>query len=377
MAVLLLTYPGLQEAEKQKEKKMYFILVINPGSTSTKIAVYQDENVFLSHTFVHKSDELSRFSTLYGQEPYRTQLILDYLKEQKFDLSRLSCVMARGGMLPPIETGGYLVNEEMKDTLVHRPSNMHASNLGALIADSIAAPLQIPAYIYDAVVAGELPPEAKITGFPEFERQSFAHILNGRAMSRKAAESLGKTFEECNFVVAHLGGGISIAAYKKGKMIDTVAADAGPFSPERSGSINLMYLVDLCFTEGMTKEKVMKKVNGEGGMKAHLGTHDLVEVGKRIVAGDAHAKLIFDAMVLQICKGIGTLLAIFDEPVDAVILTGGLAHSEHLIQGITERVGNIVKVIVLPGENEMESLAQGALRILKGEEEAKIFKDNR
>ena len=354
---------------------MYRILVINPGSTSTKIAVYEDEKEVQSHTFKHKDADFAQCNSLYDQTPVRTQLILDYLKEQNIDLSGLSCVMARGGMLPPIETGGYLVNEEMKDTLVNRPTNMHASNLGALIADNIAKPLGIPAYIYDAVVAGELPPEAKVTGFPEFERQSFAHILNGRAMSRKAAQSLGKTFEECNFVVAHLGGGISIAAYKKGKMIDTVAADAGPFSPERSGSINLMYLVDLCFSPGMTKEKVMKKVNGGGGMKAHLGTADLVEVGKRIVAGDEHAKLIFYAMVLQICKGIGTLLAIFDEPVDAVILTGGLAYSEHLVQGIIDRVGNIAKVIVLPGENEMESLAQGALRILRGEEEAKIFSE--
>lgn len=352
---------------------MYYILVINPGSTSTKIAVYREKEAILSHTFKHTGDEFARCSTLYDQAPIRTQLILDYLAQEKFDLKQLSCVMARGGMLPPIETGGYVVNDEMKDVLVNRPSNMHASNLGALIADTIAAPLGIPAYIYDAVVAGELPPEAKVTGFPEFERQSFAHILNGRAMSRKAADQLGKTFEECNFVVAHLGGGISIAAYKKGKMIDTVASDAGPFSPERSGSINLMYLVDMCFTEGMTKEKVMKKVNGSGGMKAHLGTADLVEVGQRIIAGDQHAKLIFDAMVLQICKGIGTLLAIFDEPVDAVILTGGLAYSEHLVDGICKRVGNIAKMIVLPGENEMESLAEGALRILKGEEEAKVF----
>ena len=275
---------------------MYSILVINPGSTSTKIAVYRDDKEYLSHTFKHTGDEFAGCKTLYDQEPIRRKLIMDYLADQEFDLKELSCIMARGGMLPPIETGGYLVNEEMKDTLIHRPSDIHASNLGALIADNIAQPLGIPAYIYDAVSAGELPPEARVTGFPEFQRQSFAHILNGRAMARKAAEQLGKTFEESNFVVAHLGGGISIAAYKKGKMIDTVASDAGPFSPERSGSINLMYLVDLCFTEGMTKEAVMKKVNGGGGMKAHLGTADLVEVGHRIVAGDKHAKLIFDAM---------------------------------------------------------------------------------
>ena len=356
---------------------MYTILVINPGSTSTKIAVYRDEEEILNHTFRHTDEEFAACRTLYDQAPIRTKLILDYLAEQNIDLKELSCVMSRGGMLPPIETGGYRINEAMKDTLIHRPTNMHASNVGALIADDIAAPLGIPAFIYDAVVAGELPPEAKVTGFPEFERQSFAHILNGRAMCRKAAEQMGKTFEECNFVVAHLGGGISIAAYKKGKMIDTVASDAGPFSPERSGSINLMYLVDLCFTEGMTKEKVMKKVNGGGGMKAHLGTADLVEVGKRIVAGDEHAKLIFDAMTLQICKGIGTLLAIFDEPVDGVILTGGLAYSEHMIDGICRRVGNIAHMIILPGENEMESLAQGALRIMRGEEEAKEFKDSK
>jgi len=349
------------------------VLVVNPGSTSTKIAVYQDENEIIGKTFTHTDEELSQFPDLNVQTPWRTHMILAFLQQQEFNMGSLSCVMGRGGMLPPIETGGYLVNEEMKDCLMHRQKMQHASNLGALIADSIAAPLGIPAYIYDAVVAGELPPEARVTGFPEIERQSFSHVLNARATARKAAKASGRRFEDCNYIVAHMGGGISISAYQHGRMIDTVSDDAGPFSPDRSGSVNLMYLVDVCFDEGLTKEQVLKKVRGAGGMKAHLGTHDLREVERRIESGDAHAKLIFDAMALQIAKGIGIMMGVFDSPIDAVILTGGLAYSQRLVSEVKRHIEHLLPVVVFPGENEMESLAQGALRILRGEEEAKIF----
>ncbi len=354
---------------------MYDILTINPGSTSTKIAVYEDENFLFGETFSHSAEELAQFETLNDQIPFRTCLILNYLKEKEFVLSRLSCIIGRGGMLPPIETGGYLVNEGMKEVLRERPAMQHASNLGALIADEIASPLHIPAYIYDAVVADELPPEAKITGFPEIERQSFSHVLNARAMARKAAEQAGKKYEECNFIVAHMGGGVSIAAHAKGRMIDSVSDDAGPFSPDRSGSVNLMYFADLCFDKGYTKHQIMKKIRGAGGMKAHLGTHDLREVEKRIADGEEHAKIIFDAMALQIAKGVGCMMGVFEEPIDAVILTGGLAYSENLVNQIQKRIRHLLPVIVLPGENEMESLALGGLRILRGEETAKTFQE--
>lgn len=352
---------------------MYKLLTINPGSTSTKIAVYEDERQIFSHTFEHDVKELEQFVSLNDQIPYRTELILEFLKNEGYYPSVFDGIVARGGMLPPIETGGYVINDAMKDCLMYRPAMQHASNLGALIADKIASPFKIPAWIYDAVVSDELPPEAKITGFPEIERQSFSHVLNARAMARKAAEQSGKKYEDCNYIVVHMGGGVSVAAHAKGRMIDSVSDDAGPFSPDRSGSVNLMYLVDLCFDSGLDKKTIMKKIRGAGGMKAHLGTHDLREVEKRIIEGDEKAKLVFDAMALQIAKGAGCMMGVFEEPIDGVILTGGLANSKSLVAAITKRLEHLLPIIVLPGENEMESLALGGLRILRGEEQAKTF----
>lgn len=355
---------------------MYKILTINPGSTSTKIAVYEDDHEILSHSFEHTMEDLAGFSKLTDQLPFRTNLILDLLDEKGMDLSDLSCVVGRGGMLPPVSAGGYEVNEAMKDVLTHRPSMQHASNLGALIADEIANPLNIPAYIYDAVVSDEMLPEAHITGFPEIERISFCHVLNSRAMAMKVATESGKRYEDMNYVVAHMGGGISVSAHHKGKIIDSVSDDAGSFSPDRSGSVNLMYLVDLCFSGGYTKEDVLKKIRGNGGLKAHLGTHDLREVEKMIDDGDKHAELIYNAQVLQISKGVGIMLGVFEEPIDGVILTGGLAHSNRLTGKVIKRLEHLIPVTVMPGENEMESLAKGGLRIISGKEESKEFCEN-
>jgi len=354
----------------------YRILAVNPGSTSTKIAIYEDENVFLAKNFEHRKEELDRFSNLTDQLPFRMSLILILLKEKGVDLSSLDCVVGRGGMLPPIETGGYIVNDAMKDCLINQPMVQHASNLGALIADGIGKPLHIPTYIYDAVVSDEMLPEAHITGFPEIRRISFCHVLNSRAMARKAAKEVGKRYEEMNYVVAHLGGGISISAHAKGKIIDSVPDDGGPFSPDRSGSVNLMYLVELCYSGKYTKDEILEKIRSKGGIKAHLGTHDLREVEKMIENGDEYAKLVFDAQALQIAKGIGVMLGVFEEKIDAVILTGGLAYSEALTSKVKKKLEHLVKVIVMPGENEMESLAFGGLRILRGEEKAKVFQYN-
>lgn len=352
---------------------MFRILVINPGSTSTKVAVYEDNLEIMSKSIDHSQSELKEFKNIVEQLGYRKELVLKSLIENNIEIETLSCVVGRGGMLPPIKTGGYKVNEAMKDCLINHPKMQHASNLGALIAAEIAEPLKIPAFIYDAVVADEMIDEARITGFPEIERQSFCHVLNARAVAMSVAEKSGKKYSDMNFVVAHMGGGVSVSAHAHGRIIDSVSDDAGPFSPDRSGSVNLMYLVDLCFSGKYNKDQMMKKIRGEGGMKAHLGTHDLREVEKMIAQGDKHALLIYKAQALQIAKGIGIMMCVFNEPIDAVILTGGLAYSEMLSDMISEKIENLLPVIIMPGEKEMQALAFGALRIMEGKEVARDF----
>lgn len=352
---------------------MYRILTINPGSTSTKVAVYHEELEIYKESFEHSIHELSQFKKITDQFDFRRGVVTEALSRNNIALESLSAVVGRGGMLPPVLPGGYIVNEAMKDCLMNNPQLEHASNLGALIAAAIAEPLGIPAYIYDAVVSDEMLDIARITGFPEIERHSFCHVLNSRATARKAAERHGKRYEDMNFVVAHMGGGISMSAHCRGRMIDTVSDDAGSFSPDRSGSVNLMYLVDLCYSGKYTRNEIMRKIRGEGGMKAYLGTHDCREIERRILDGDTRAKLIYEAQGLQIAKGIGIMLGCFEEPIDEVILTGGLAYSKMLTDMIVKRISHLVKIEIMPGENEMEALALGGLRILKGEEFAREF----
>ena len=347
------------------------ILAINPGSTSTKIAVYDNEKEVFSKNIEHATEELNRFAELIDQFDYRKDIIRESLMAANIDVSNLSAVVGRGGIIKNLTTGGYVVNEIMKNELANNPVFIHASNLGGLIAESFAKPLGIPAYIYDAVTSNELLPVAKVTGFKEVERESFCHVLNSRAMSRKLAENQGKKYEDMNYVVAHMGGGVSISAHQHGRIIDSVSDDAGPFSPDRSGSLNLIYVVDMCYSGKYTKKEMLKKIRGEGGLKSLIGTHDCREIEKKIIAGDEYAKLVYEAQALQIAKGIGIMLASFEEKIDAVILTGGMAYSTMLTDMIKKRIERLVPVEVLAGENEMEALAFGGLRILKGEEKAK------
>ncbi len=351
----------------------YRLLIINPGSTSTKFSVFDNEKELFSKSLIHTAAELSAFDTLMDQLPYRKEKILESLKEQDIPLESLSGIVGRGGVVEGLKTGGYVVNEKLMDELIHRPVFVHASNLGGLIAHEIGEPLGIPAYIYDAVSSDELLPIAKVTGFKEIERSSFFHVLNGKAMSRKLAEKMGKGLEDCNFIVCHMGGGISIGAIDHGRIIDSEGDDGGTFAPDRSGGTNLLYIINMCYSGQYTKQEMLKKVRGNGGLKAHLGTHDCREVEERIKNGDEHAKLIYEAMAYQIAKGIGVLMPVFEEPVDAVILTGGMANSEYLTGMIKKRIERYLPVVVMPGENEMESLALGGLRILRGEEKAQRF----
>lgn len=350
-----------------------FIVAINPGSTSTKIAFFEGEQEKFNSNISHSTQELAKFERITDQMDFRSERIQQELIDHQVDLSQLSAVVGRGGMLPPVKAGGYLVNDRMKSLLLGETLPEHASNLGALIAERIASPLGIPAFIYDAVSADEFSDGARITGIPEILRQSFCHVLNSKAMGRKYAKSIGKRYEELNLLVAHMGGGISISAHQKGQIVDSISDDAGPFAPERSGSVPLSYIVDMSYSGAYTQKEIMRKIRGSGGLKAHLGTADCREIEGMIAEGNDYAKRVYEAMSYQVAKGIGNLCTVFDGPIDAIILTGGTAYSSMQIELVKKRVGFLAPVVVLPGENEMESLAFGALRILKGEEEAHEF----
>ena len=350
------------------------ILVLNPGSTSTKAAVYEDEHPLMLKSIGHTNQDLSPYPALNDQLDYRVALVRSWLAQEGFDLTQLSAVVGRGGIIPNIVAGGYVVDDNLTDCLLHHTVFDHASNLGGLMAREFAEPLRIPAYIYDAVTSDELPPEARVTGFKEVTRTSFCHVLNARATSHKYAQAMGRKYEDMNLVVAHLGGGISISAHSHGRIIDSVSDDAGPFSPDRAGSLNMLYVVDLCYSGKYPKAQMLKKLRGEGGMSALLGTHDCREVERRIEDGDEWAALVYQAQALQIAKGVGIMLGCFHELIDAVILTGGLANSKKLTSMVIDYLHNLCRVVVIPGENEMEALAQGGLRILDGREQVHIFR---
>ena len=282
-------------------------------------------------------------------------------------------MVGRGGLLPNLHAGGYLVNPHMKEALLGGQASPHASNLGALLAYEIAEPLGIPSYIYDAVMADEFEEIAKVTGLPDVQRQSMCHVLNMKAMSRKVAEKHGKRYEDMTLLVAHLGGGISIGIHKGGKIIDAIRDDAGPFSPERSGSIPLLYIVDMCYSGIYNRKEMIKRIRGMGGLKAHLGTADCRRIEKMIESGDERAKLLYEAQAYQVAKGIGELAPVVSGKVDYIILTGGVAYSKMMTDMIKERVEFIAPVEIMPGEDEMEALALGALRILRGEETAQEY----
>ena len=353
--------------------QFYTVFAINPGSTSTKIGLFRNETELWVQNLVHREQELREHEKIGEQLAYRKERILEALKESGHDVSELSAIVGRGGMLPPVQAGGYTVNQCMRERLQKSPTGFHASNLGALIADAIAKPLAIPAYIYDAVSADELYEIAHITGIPEVSRQSFCHVLNAKATCRQAAEKTGRRYQDMNFLVAHLGGGISISAHEKGKIVDVITDDAGPFSPERSGSIPLRTIVDMCYSNEYAHKDMVYKLRGMGGLKAHLGTHDCREIEEMIADGDEYAAKVYEAFAYQISKGIGELAPVLKGRVDMIILTGGVAYSQMITDWVTERVSFIADVEVIPGENELASLALGALRILRGEESAHEF----
>jgi butyrate kinase len=350
------------------------ILAINPGSTSTKLAVYENEYLLFEQNIRHADAEIMKLPELVDQLPFRLESIIDALWSHDFKFSELDAVVGRGGMLKPMDSGTYLVDENLlKDARSGKYGN-HASNLGSIIAAEIALSHQIPAYIVDPVCVDELVEEARFSGLADIERKSHVHALNIKAVSWKIAASIEKDLAETNFVVAHLGGGISVAALRNGRIIDVNNAEnEGPFSPERAGGLPAKQLVQLCFSGKYTEKELLQRMTKQGGVYSYLGTKNLLEVEKRAAEGDAEAGLILKAMVHQIGKEIGAMATVLEGQIDGIILTGGIAHSEMIVDLIQEKISFLGKVFVLPGEAEMDALAAGAFRVMNGQEEAKIY----
>lgn len=353
---------------------MYRILSINPGSTSTKVALYEDETPVFEEVIRQSAEEVGRFKHIADQYEFRRDVILRLLHDKGVRLEDLDAVVGRGGLLRPIPSGTYRVNQRMLDDLRH-PAREHASNLGAFLANEVAAQADVPAFIVDPVCVDEFEPLARISGLPEIERKSLSHALNLKAVARQAAKQLGRRYEDLNLVVAHMGGGISVSPHRKGRMIDVNQAldGTGPFSPERAGGLPVGDLVRMAYSGEYTFEGLYRRLVGGGGLVAHLGTNDAVEVERRIADGDEHARLVYEAMAYQIAKEIGAMATVLEGDVDAIVLTGGLAHSDMLMGWIRARVEWIAPVLAFPGEDEMEAMTLGALRVLRGEEDAKEY----
>ncbi len=356
---------------------MYKILTINPGSTSTKIAVFEDDKNVFQKNLQHSRDDLKHFQQVTDQYDFRKNAVLQALQEANIALDSLQAVVGRGGMLRPIPSGVYEVNELMKKDLLECRRGEHASNLGALIADDVAKSIggNCRAFIADPVVVDELQDVARVSGHPAFERVSIFHALNQKAIAKQHAKKCEKKYEEMSLVVVHLGGGISIGAHKNGQVIDVNNAlgGEGPFSPERAGSVPCMALVELCYSKQYTKEELSKMLIGQGGLIAHMGTNQFLEVEKAALQGDQKAALVHRAMAYGVAKYIGEMAVVLLGKIDGIILTGGIAHNPHFVKLVVEMIDWLAPVSVYPGEDEMAALAWNGLTVLKGETTAKVY----
>ncbi len=351
------------------------IFVINPGSTSTKVALFDGDTAAFTKTIRHSDAELAGFPNITSQYEFREKIILGMLEENGIEPASIDAVVGRGGLLYPLKGGTYSVNQLMKEHLHRGVLGEHASNLGGLIASAIAEDIGAPAFIVDPVVVDEMEDIARLSGHPLLPRKSIFHALNQKACARVAAEELGKQYRDINLIVAHMGGGISLGAHKKGRVVDVNNAlnGDGPFTPERSGGLPVGDLVKLCFSGKYTEKEVLKMIKGKGGLVAYMGTNDVREVMSLIEKGDKQAELTLRAMCYQISKEIGLLAAVLEGDVDAIVLSGGVAFSDFVIREIRRKVEWIARVIVVPGEAEMSALAGGASRVLKGEEAAREY----
>ena len=349
------------------------ILVINPGSTSTKVSVYEDDEPILVRSIRHTVEELAQFSKITQQLDFRRRLVEDEIREAGLPL-KFDAVIGRGGLLKPIPGGVYLVNEEMCHETYTAP-RQHACNLGCIIAYMIAKEAGCPAYIADPGVVDELEDEARVCGSPLMHRICIWHALNQKAIARRYARSIGRRYEDLNLIVCHLGGGISIAAHRKGRAIDANNAldGEGPFSTERAGTVPSGELIKLCFSGKYTQKEIRKMIHGKGGLTAYLGTNDMIAISRWAEDGEEPAQTVLDAMLYTVAKQIGAMYVVLDGEVDAIILTGGIAHSEYCTSGIIRRTKYLAPITVMPGENEIESLAYNAYCLLHGKIEAKNY----
>lgn len=354
----------------------YKLLIINPGSTSTKIAVYEDEKELFEETLRHSSEEIGEFKHILDQKSFRIELILEILQQNKIDIKEMDAIVGRGGLLKPIISGTYNVNDVMLKDLKESVQGEHASNLGAIIANEIGNSINKPAFIVDPVVVDEMQEIARLSGIPELQRKSIFHALNQKAVAKRYAKENSKKYEDINIIVAHMGGGVSVGAHKNGKIIDVNNAldGDGAFSPERSGGVPAGDLARMCFSGKYTLAEILKKITGKGGFVAYLDTNDARVVEKGAMEGEPKAKLVHDAMGYQVAKDIGAAAAVLNGKVDAIILTGGMAYGKPMVNLISEKVGFIAPIVVYPGEDEMLALAQGVIRVLSGEEELKEYK---
>jgi len=344
---------------------------VNPGSTSTKVAIFTDEEEGQREVFRHEQSELSRNGDIWSQFGFRLRLLKDWIQKSG---AHPSALVGIGGLLRPVPRGTYTVNQQMLDDARANLQGSHASNLGCALAFELARPYSCPAFVVDPVSVDEFTSIARFSGHPLIERKSLSHALNIHAVARRAAHELGKPYEEASFVVAHLGGGISIAPVLHGKIIDANDASSdGPFSPDRTGGLPLQQFITLCFSGDYGEQDLRSLVMGKGGLKAYVGTNSLREVEDRITKGDNRAREVFEAMGYQIAKEIGAMATVLSGALDGIVLTGGMAVSERLVGLITNRISTIGRVMVFPGEDEMLALAQGALRVLRNEEQSKEY----
>lgn len=347
-------------------------LIINPGSTSTKIGVFEDETLLFEETLRHSTEEISKYALIVDQKDFRKNIILDLMKEKDFDMKSLNVIVGRGGMLKPIPGGTYAVTDDLLNDLMVGKQGEHASNLGGILAREIGDSIGVPSYIVDPVVVDELMPIARYSGVPELPRTSVFHALNQKAVAKRYAREKGVAYDSLRLIVVHMGGGVSVGAHENGNVVDVFNAldGDGAFSPERAGAVPSGALIKMCFSGKFTEKEVYKKLVGNGGFNAYVGTNDMRDVEKMVQDGNKEAAEIREAFILQVAKDIGSMACVLNGKVDQIIMTGGIAYDKVVTDGLTQRAGFIAPITVYPGEDELLALAQGAIRVMNGEEKA-------
>ena len=345
-------------------------LIINPGSTSTKIGVFEDETLLFEETLRHSTEEISQYASIVDQKDFRKKIITDLLAEKNFDVKSLNVIVGRGGMLKPIPGGTYAVTDALLHDLKIGFQGQHASNLGGILAREIGDEIGVPSYIVDPVVVDELAPVARYSGVPELPRTSVFHALNQKAVAKRYAKEIDKPYEELRLIVVHMGGGVSVGAHENGKIVDVFNAldGDGAFSPERAGGVPSGDLIKMCFSGKYTEKEVYSKIVGKGGFNAYLGTNDMRDVVKKANEGDTFAAEVKDAFTFQVAKDMGSMACVLKGKVDQIIVTGGIAYNAVVVEALKERAGFIAPFTVYPGEDELLALAQGAIRVMTGEE---------